>query len=173
MKCSQVQTSLSEYLDGGLSPVQGAHVREHLDRCEGCAAQWRALRQTVRLVAHLGHEKCPVDLRASVAVAIQGQSIGATRRPSFLNVRALSGGGAALAAAAVLTVFVLVKPQMASGTLPRQVQEVQAAVTAQIPIHDQYNLATGLGTTDGLLLSLTPDGESAVAELTPPAEKSN
>ena len=172
MKCSQVQTSLSEYLDGGLGPVQGAHVREHLDHCEGCAAQWRALRQTVRLVAHLGNEKCPVDLRASVALAVQERTVRAARRPLFLSPRVLSGGGAFVAAATVLTGFVLLKPQMASGTLPRNVQQVQAAVAAQIPVHDQYNLATGLGTTDGLLLSLTPDAEGAVGELEP-AEKSN
>lgn len=156
MKCSQIQSLLSEYLDGDLSPVQAAHVREHLDECCVCEARWRMLRQTVRLVAHMGTERCPVDLRASVSLAVQERYTGTSRRSPFFRVALLSGASTAVAAAAVGVV--LFRTHVNPATLPIP-QQAQAAVVAEAPVHEQYDLATGLGTADGLLLSLPERGE--------------
>ena len=61
---------LSDYLDGNLSAGQAKPVREHLDGCTRCRGDWEMLRATGRLVAHLGGETCPVDLRPSIERAI-------------------------------------------------------------------------------------------------------
>ena len=70
MQCSAIQPLLSDYLDGSLSSAQARPVREHLDGCVRCRRDWEMLRATGRLVAHLGGETCPVDLRDSIERAI-------------------------------------------------------------------------------------------------------
>lgn len=154
MKCSQVESILSDYLDGELNPVQAAQVRDHLHRCVRCEARWRMLRQTVRLVAHLGNEKCPVDLRPAVALAVQDHCVERSVRSPRLHF-ALFGSAGSLVAAAALAMM-LIKPHSSRPSLPVAPPELPAVV-AEVPVHEQYDLATGLGTTDGLLLSL-PEG---------------
>lgn len=162
MKCSQVESILSDYLDGELSPVQAAQVRDHLHKCLRCEARWRMLRQTVRLVAHLGNEKCPVDLRPAVALAVQSPRADRDRRAPLLSV-ALFGSAGTLVAAAALAAVLLVKP-VPSGAQPVE-SDVLPAVVAEVPVHEQYDLATGMGTTDGLLLALPSE------EKVPPASR--
>ena len=149
MKCSHCQSILSDYLDGELSPVQASHVRHHLEDCDVCAPRWRALRQTVRLVGHLGHERCPVDLRAGVTMAVQSRYAGRQFRFPVLPTAAVTG--AALTGLAIGLAFLRVGaavPDMEASLPPAQ------SMVAEAPVHDQFDLATGLGSVDGLLLSL-------------------
>ena len=129
MKCSQVQSVLSEYLDGELSIVQAAGVREHLDCCVCCEARWRMLRQTVRLVAHMGQEKCPVDLRTPVAMAVQHRYAGRRSRFPFVPFAVISGAGTALAA--LVVGLSMLRPDIAVGRLEATIPVEQPAVVAE------------------------------------------
>lgn len=156
MKCSHIQSLFSEYLDGQLSAAQADLVERHLTACDGCQSRWRMLRRTVRLVAHLGQEKCPVDLRARVALAVAGSR----PKPAFrfpLPLAAVSGVATGLAALGVLAA--LFRPGLTDG-LPEKLKGETAAVVAEAPetaaVHDQVGLAQGMG-LDGLLLALPPD----------------
>jgi anti-sigma factor RsiW len=46
MKCEEVKTRLTAYLDGELSVAEADAVREHLSACEQCAAEYKALAAT-------------------------------------------------------------------------------------------------------------------------------
>jgi anti-sigma factor RsiW len=150
MKCSQVQSQLSDYLDGQLSPGRTEAVRRHLAACPPCEAAWRGLRRTVRLVAHLGHEKCPVDLRATIGMAV-AEAGAPPAAASGLPYGRLAAG-ASLAALAGAAVFLVAPRAPAALVTAAPPPPLRAAATAEL--HDQYALTTSLGTTDGLLLSL-------------------
>jgi len=175
MKCSQVQSLLSDYLDGELTAGQAAQVRGHLEHCGRCDTKWRMLRRTVRLVAHLGHERCPVDLRPGVALAVEQRYAGRRWSLPFGGALAFSG----MAAVTVLFVSAMLlfwRPGTARGPLVSPVVSVASEVVAEAPLHEQYDLATGLGTTDGLLLAIPPEKKRQAVELEklrPEAEKSN
>jgi anti-sigma factor RsiW len=170
MKCSHVQTLLSDYLDGELTVGQAAHVRGHLEHCGPCDAKWRMLRRTVRLVAHMGHERCPVDLRAGVAMAVEQRYAG--RRPSLGFGRALAFSGAAMSLVGMCFGLAIWRPTLPAGTAHGGAP-AQPEVVAEAPLHEQYNLATGLGTADGLLISLPPEVKRGAELLRPESEKSN
>jgi len=46
MKCEQVTSQLSAYMDGELPPQQAEEVRRHLAECPACAEEYRLLSQT-------------------------------------------------------------------------------------------------------------------------------
>lgn len=178
MKCSHIQSLLSEYLDGQLSAAQAEQVERHLTACDGCQGRWRMLRRTVRLVAHLGQEKCPVDLRAPVALAVSQTP--AQRRLRFpLPMAALSGVATGIACLALLAG--VVHPLFPGAVLPVHLNGEMPAVIADAAeppsVHEQYDLTQGMG-LDGLLLALPPGKAHArragvSAELLPRTHKSN
>jgi anti-sigma factor RsiW len=154
MKCKQLETLLSEYLDGELPAPQAERVRQHLAECPRCAERWNGLRRTVRLVGHLGRETCPVDLRAGVLAAV-GEAPPATRR-SAVPMGHLWRRSGWSAAAAVVAAGVAVA--VLHGGAPRPTALLHPALPLGSPapsrLHDQFSLATSLGTTDGLLLAM-------------------
>jgi anti-sigma factor RsiW len=158
MNCPKVQLLLSDYLDGELTAERAAAVELHLDGCADCARLWKELRGTVRIIGHLGRQRCPVDLRGAVM-----QSVARTpaRPAAAVMLRRLlvtaAGGGAVLAS--------LVFPQLlphAAARLSRTSDRPDLAADEALiaPVHVQYNMANGLGTADGLLLSLPAGPES-------------
>lgn len=158
MKCNQTIGLLSDYLDGDLPPAVGEQVRSHLECCPRCRGEWSALRQTVRLVAHLGTEKCPVDLKSHVLAAIQPQP--AAPRPRlpmpFPLLRLTLWGSAATGLAAAIAGVMLLRfagPPAGHAHAPT----APPAVVAESRLHDQYDLVNGLGAADGLMLSLPPE----------------
>ena len=55
MTCTETRDLLSDYIDDELAAAARGHVTAHLAECDGCRAQHRALRRTVRFVqAHAG-----------------------------------------------------------------------------------------------------------------------
>jgi anti-sigma factor RsiW len=178
MKCSHIQSVLSEYLDGQLSHVQSSQVERHLLSCDECQGRWRMLRRTVRLVGHLGHEKCPVDLRATVAQATQARPAPSPWRSS---VPAAAASGIAAGVVCLLLTAHLMRPTFGNGGLPARLAGANPAVVMEAvdaPVHDQYDLAAGMGSVDGLLLALPPERGHArrlnkEAELRPRTNKSN
>lgn len=152
MNCLKVQSLLSEHLDGNLSGERAESVDRHLEHCPACAAEWRALRATVRLVGHLGRLECPVDLRPAVVNAVARRPV--RRAGSIYLQRALAVivGGSAIAACLSLPV-VLRTAALSDGTSFHRA--ARPVVAPAPPVHTQYKIATVLGPTDGLMLSLS------------------
>ena len=165
MKCSHCESLTSAYLDGELPEGQMARVEEHLAACSRCREDFNLLRRSVRLVGHLGQESCPVDLRASVAAAIRS----APRERYSLSPRRLvpmwGGAVAGLAAlVAAATLWHVGEPQPSVTTTHASAIPVAAPVGS---LHEQYDLATGLGTADGLLLSIPAEARGAASSFAP------
>jgi anti-sigma factor RsiW len=167
MNCPRIQPLLSEYLDGELTAERAEVVEHHLAACPHCTRLWKELRGTVRIVAHLGRQRCPVDLRSTVVQAIARPP---ARRATSLLLRrmavALAGGGAVIASLALPLSFQH-SPDRSAG---RQASG-DSAPTLAAPVHVQYNMATSLGTADGLLLSLPANQEGLPHELHNPVQR--
>ena len=162
MKCQNVELLLSDYLDGELPPPQVERVHAHLGRCHACSTKWRALRQTLRLVAHYGRETCPVDLRGSIVAAVADRRPAPRWRISWGRPAAWSGAVAGMACAVLAVTLWRFAP------VPRPVAALpdpEAPVVAEARLHDQYELTTVLGTTDGLVLSLPAACDTTPADL--------
>src|ERR1700691_3896800 len=82
--CTALQTKLSEYLDGRMTGREMQRIAAHLDRCPGCAPEWRALRQNQAALASLGAVAEPADLVLRIRVAI-------SRERARQNKSALAG----------------------------------------------------------------------------------
>src|ERR1700691_4626088 len=68
--CTALQTKLSEYLDGRMTGREMQRIAAHLDRCPGCAREWRALRQNQVALASLRAVAEPEDLVLRIRVAV-------------------------------------------------------------------------------------------------------
>jgi len=90
--CAQVNRKLSAYLDGELSPVEQAGVREHLGNCAGCAEELRRFSAADADIKRLS----PVmpspffAARVSAAARAMGQSGASLRRFLSLPVPAMA-----------------------------------------------------------------------------------
>jgi len=63
-KCSQLISTISEYVDGTLSPQLCADLEKHLCDCENCTVVVDTLRKTLELVQTCTGEDClPEDVR--------------------------------------------------------------------------------------------------------------
>jgi anti-sigma factor RsiW len=65
-----MQAKFSEYLDGRMTGREMQRTAAHLDRCPGCAGEWRSLRQNQAVLASLGSVPEPEDLVLRVRVAV-------------------------------------------------------------------------------------------------------
>jgi hypothetical protein len=152
MNCLKVQQLLSDYLDDELTSEVALPVERHLTNCPACAGEWESLRATVRMVGSLGSRECPVDLRGSVLSAISRTPERPAARTLLQRALAVTIGGSAMAACLALPIMIQRFP-LRSGELPPL--SMSSSVKAEEPpVHVQYNMATVLGSTDGLLLSL-------------------
>lgn len=159
MNCPKVQLLLSDYLDGELTSERATAVEQHLYGCAECTRLWRELRGTVRIVGHLGRQRCPVDLRSAVV-----QSVARTpARPASVVLRrvlvSLAGGSVVLASLALPLLLPHAAARLSSAA-DRRATAPEETLTA--PVHVQYNMANSLGTADGLLLSLPAEPENAL-----------
>lgn len=158
MNCHKVQTYLSEYLDGELDTERAGSLERHLEHCPACAAEWHSLRATVRLIGHMGRQECPVDLRASVLQAVTASPARRTRPSLFQRALAVSLGGSAILACLTLPV-VLQRATLEGAGLPGMLAQPYQPTPA--PVHTEYDMATVLGPTDGLLLAIPARGQAA------------
>lgn len=70
MRCEQVQSMLSAYADGELSPRQASHVSLHLASCEGCRGESAALRDVVAALRAIAEEELPTGLHGAILNAL-------------------------------------------------------------------------------------------------------
>ena len=68
--CTAIQAKFSEYLDGRMTGREMQRIATHLDRCPGCAREWRTLRQNLAALASLGSVPEPEDLVLRIRVAV-------------------------------------------------------------------------------------------------------
>jgi len=150
MNCLKAQLLLSEHLDGDLDAERTGSLERHLEHCPACAAEWHSLRATVRLVGHLGRYDCPVDLRPAVLRSVSRAPV-RPGRPSLLQrTLALTVGGSAVLVCLSLP-LVLQRGVLRGGGLSSALSQPAPAAS---PVHTEYDMATVLGHTDGLLLAI-------------------
>lgn len=132
MKCSGVRHLLSAYLDEELDQGEGLMVQQHLRRCQACADELNALRQTIVLCASLEEVEVPADFRAGLRarlVALGPPVAAATmpqRAPSKPAWRLNAGRWVLPAAAAAAFVVALgVRPFMEQQIAPPSPAPVQ------------------------------------------------
>jgi negative regulator of sigma E activity len=65
-----MQAKFTEYLDGRLSGREMQAVSAHLERCRGCADEWKSIGQMQSSLAGLGPVPEPADLTLRIRVAI-------------------------------------------------------------------------------------------------------
>ena len=74
MDCDKVQELLTEHLDGSLGDGEGRGVELHLRECPRCAAEEKALKETLSLLRSLPPEKAPPELLEGVRQRLAGES---------------------------------------------------------------------------------------------------
>jgi hypothetical protein len=156
MRCEQVQSMLSAYADGELSPRHAARVSQHLAACEGCRAESATLVRVVAALRSLAEEELPTGLHGAILHALD------TARPSlwqrlcavtlvFQPARPLAFGTVA-AALAILAVT----------STPLHHEVLRGGSVARLPYHGAADAITAPSRT-------SPQPEAVhVSRLTPP-----
>ena len=80
--CNQVQTGLTDYLDGRLTGREMQGMDAHLQACHECAREWRSMRDLQTALAGLGPVEEPADLPLRIRVAVS-QERARSRRSIF------------------------------------------------------------------------------------------
>ena len=70
MKCAQVNSLFSAYVDGAVTGSEMRLLDEHLGGCEECQTAYRAVRQMQLLLAQTARRKAPSDLSLKLRLAI-------------------------------------------------------------------------------------------------------
>jgi Putative zinc-finger len=71
MKCIEVRSLFSSYLDGVVSGKQMRSIADHLALCPSCSLEYDAARRTQALVASIGKRRAPSDMALRLRLAIQ------------------------------------------------------------------------------------------------------
>jgi hypothetical protein len=83
MRCAEVKSMLSAYLDGAVTGNEMRFLDQHLGSCEACHIAHSELLQTQRLLAEVARRKPPKDLALRLRLAISRES--ARQRHSALE----------------------------------------------------------------------------------------
>jgi hypothetical protein len=69
-RCTTLQATFSEYLDGRMTGHEMQRISAHVDRCPDCAREWTALRENQNALATLGPIPEPDDMLLRIRVAV-------------------------------------------------------------------------------------------------------
>lgn len=128
--CNEVQSSLTEYLDGRLSGREMQEIGAHLQACRACSRESASLRELQSSLASLGPVPEPADLPLRIRVAVSqerahnrrsiftGWSLAwrNTLGPFLLQAGAGFASAVLLLGTIVVLVTVLAQPQAAQAT---------------------------------------------------------
>lgn len=78
-RCSDLQASLTEYLDGRLSGREMQEIDAHLTNCRDCTREWNSLRELQASLATLGPMPEPADLPLRIRVAVSQERARSSR----------------------------------------------------------------------------------------------
>ena len=88
MKCAEVQSLFSCYLDDAVSRAEMRAVGIHLEQCRPCSAEHRRMVHARNLIAALGRKEAPPELALRLQVALsQAVSNSHSRRWQSMQVR--------------------------------------------------------------------------------------
>jgi predicted anti-sigma-YlaC factor YlaD len=59
LTCKQMVELVTDYLEGAMPPRTRRRFERHLDGCPGCRAYLEQMRDTVRVLGHLGEDDIP------------------------------------------------------------------------------------------------------------------
>lgn len=71
MPCREVVELITEYLEGGLSPLDRVRFEAHLEACEPCRAYLDQFRQTIAALGRLPEESLSDDARSAILSAFR------------------------------------------------------------------------------------------------------
>lgn len=127
MACERVREHLSDYLDRELTPAIDHQVSAHLESCDACREEARALGALVAASAAMGGRAIPRDVTDAVMAQITSQPITVPWwRRVARPVLAVPVGAVAAAALVVLT---LLSPQAPPGRVPMASSAVDHEIT--------------------------------------------
>lgn len=121
--CEQIETRLSDYLDGLMGPAEALEFKQHVESCENCSQLLATVSQTVTGLHSLG----PIDAPPHLIYAILNQTLGprATQRGwrsmfgwfrGFTTLRFVYSAAALVAMVVILTMSSSHKPKLADFT---------------------------------------------------------
>ena len=131
MPCERVRKRLSDYLDRELTPAIDGQVGAHLESCDACREEARALGALVAASAAMGGRAIPRDIAGAVMSRIASQPIMVPWWRRVARPVLAVPVGAAAAALLVLTLFL---PQAPPGHMPM----VSSAVDHEITMAKDY-----------------------------------
>ena len=105
MHCSDCSQQLSMWLDELLDQEQAARLQDHLAACEGCRAEWEAMRRVSSLLETEPSFAPAPDFTARVVLRLQQRDARRRRVRSTLGVLMGSVGLWAIAGMALLLLF--------------------------------------------------------------------
>ncbi len=72
--CREMQSCLSDYLDGRLTGREMQELNAHLQHCHECAREWQSLCEVQTALAGLGPVEEPADLPLRIRVAVSHET---------------------------------------------------------------------------------------------------
>jgi len=128
--CNQMQSGLTDYLDGRLTGREMQVMDAHLQACQECAREWKSLRALETALAGLGPVEEPADLPLRIRVAVSQERARSRRSiftmfdlvwrntvgPFLLQAGAGFASAVLLLGTIVFLVSMLAQPETASAT---------------------------------------------------------
>jgi len=125
MKCKKARRKLNAFLDGELSVREADRVRQHLEACEQCAEELRALERLNGLLQLLPSPRFAVGLVAAIRRRAEGQ-LEVNRRPAAIAGLLPERVVTAVAAALLMAVGLLAGGLMGSSISAAEVAQLRA-----------------------------------------------
>lgn len=138
--CAAFDEDLSALIDAELAPARRAELESHLEGCARCRARLVSLRRVDELLAATPLPDVSERLREAVTRQGARATPGAERAPARAGSRWLGAPAlAAIAAAAVLSLYLALRPRPESGppAAPEPPVAVEPRPPAELPAHDE------------------------------------
>ena len=170
MKCAQVNSLLSAYMDGAVTGNEMRALDEHVGGCKECEAAYRGVRQTQQLLAQTARREAPNDLSLKLRLAISREI--AKRRDSTLKYTLFRLNNAARvfvvpATAGLVTAVLLFGIFMGFSALPLQAGNADVPLMlATAPQLEQSSFGSAMSSIndDSLVIEAYVDSNGRVAD---------